>query len=243
MFHKRILTNEWNEIRFRDWMSESAIREFERKHSHDTPAVRFESARGAVEHVLRIERMSRSLRGEEAVRLIDFGSGWGEFISVATDFGFQACGIERSDDRQQFSRQHGCSVFPDLTSARETFAKGFHAATLFQVLEHLDNPLETLVTLHKSLVPGGILVLEVPNCLGILGIKTRSNYYDIHPLDHINAFTPKSLSRLAERAGFGRISPAIVHVTSDFKRVVRREVKRVASLIMQPSTNQYFKRL
>jgi len=243
MFHKQILTNEWNEIRFRDWMSASAIREFERRNGLDTPSFRFEKTRSSVEHVLRIERMTRPLRGERAVRLVDFGSGWGEFISVATEFGFEACGVERAPDRQQFSREHGRTVFPDPESARGSVPEGFHAVTMFQVLEHLDHPLETLLSLREIMVPGGILVIEVPNCEGILGIKTRSDYRDIHPLEHINAFTPRSLSQMAERAGFRGIRPQIVHVTSDFKRVVKREAKRVASLFTKPNTHQYFKRI
>jgi 2-polyprenyl-3-methyl-5-hydroxy-6-metoxy-1,4-benzoquinol methylase len=243
MFHKRILTPEWNEIRFRDWMSASAIREFERIHGTNTPRSRFEQGRGVVEHVIRIERMTRPLRGQGAVRLVDFGSGWGKFISIASEFGFQAYGIERAPDRQKFSTDRGNAVFPDLKSAREAVGEGFHIATLFQVLEHLDRPLETLLSLGEVLVPKGILVVEVPNCEGIVGLKTKADYTGIHPLEHINAFTPQSLVRIAERAGFRPIRPRIVHVTSAFKSVVRREVKRIARYIMKPETHQYFQKV
>jgi 2-polyprenyl-3-methyl-5-hydroxy-6-metoxy-1,4-benzoquinol methylase len=202
-----------------------------------------ETQQCVVEHVVRIERMTRPLRGEGAVRLVDFGSGWGECVSIASEFGFQAYGIERAPDRQKFSSEHGLTVFPDLKSAREAVAKGFHAVTLFQVLEHLDHPLETLLSLHEILVPGGILVVEVPNCEGIVGLQTRADYTGIHPLEHINTFTPRSLSQMAGRAGFRTIRPRTVHVTSELKNVVKREVKRVARYLMKPGTHQYFQKI
>ena len=237
MFHKRILTPEWNEIRFRDWTSGSAIREFERQRGLDTPRFHFEKTRCAVEHVLRVERLTRGLRGENAIRLVDLGCGWGDFISLAAEFGIRACGIERSPDRQQFSSDHGLTVFEDLKSAREAVPEGFHAATMFQVLEHLDHPLETLLAIHECMVPEGVLVLEVPNCEGTMGIKSRSDYHNINPLDHLNAFTPQTLTQIAARAGFRVIRSPTVQVTPDFKRVVKRELRRVASLIMKPGTH------
>jgi 2-polyprenyl-3-methyl-5-hydroxy-6-metoxy-1,4-benzoquinol methylase len=242
MFHKRILTDEWNEIRFREWVSAAAIREFDQRYGLDTPAYHFEKARYSVEHIVRIERMTRALRNAGSVRLVDFGSSWGKFILLASEFGFEACGIERAPEVRQFARDQGQTVFPDPESARLSVPEGFHATTLFQVLEHVDHPLETLRALREIMVPGGILVIEVPNCEGIAGIKTPSDYRNIHPLEHINAFTPRTLQQIAERAGFRRIRPEIVHVTSDFRRVLKREVKRVASWIMKPSTHQYFRR-
>jgi 2-polyprenyl-3-methyl-5-hydroxy-6-metoxy-1,4-benzoquinol methylase len=243
MFHKHILTNEWNNIRFRDWMSESAMREFDRQRGLDTPRYHFEKARLAAEHVLRVERLTRRLRGENAIRLADIGCGWGEFVSLAAEFGIQACGIERSPDRQRFMRDRGLTVFEDLKSAREALPEGVHVATMFQVLEHLDHPLEMLLEIHELMLPDGILVLEVPNCEGTVGIKSRSDYHNIHPLEHINAFTPQTLTQIAARAGFRAISSPIVQVTADFKRVVKREIRRVASLIMKPGTHQYFRKV
>jgi hypothetical protein len=64
-----------------------------------------------------------------------------------------------------------------------------------------------LEMLRARLVPGGILVLETPDCSGITGIVSRRDYDNIHPLEHINGFTPATLRKMAERLGFG-ISPS-----------------------------------
>jgi hypothetical protein len=48
---------------------------------------------------------------------------------------------------------------------------------------------------------------------------------------------------MAGRAGFRPIRPPTVHVTSDFKKVVKRELKRVAKYMMKPQTEQYFEKI
>ena len=60
MFHNRLLTPWWQEIRFREWMSEDAIREFERMKGLNSPMRLFEKGVGFARHALRIERMTRS---------------------------------------------------------------------------------------------------------------------------------------------------------------------------------------
>jgi 2-polyprenyl-3-methyl-5-hydroxy-6-metoxy-1,4-benzoquinol methylase len=242
MFHGRLLTPEWQEIRFSEWMNEEAIREFERMKGLDTPQNRFDKGVSFAKHALRIERMTRSIRGQAAVRVLDFGCGWGEFLVASKLVGFEAYGIERAPDRQRFLSHRGVTVFPDLGAAVEAVGRSYHAATLFQVLEHLEDPLEVLNALHDAMVPGAILVIEVPNCEGIEGIRDQSDYYNIHPLEHINCFTPKSLRNLANRAGFRAETPVIAHVTTSPLSVLKGEAKRWVQKLRSPNTNQYFRR-
>jgi hypothetical protein len=173
MFHKWLLTPEWQEVRFSRWMSKEAIRDFEARNGLDTPRSKFEKAVAYVQHALRIERLTRPIRGENPVQLLDFGCGWGEFPALASLLGFHACGVDRAPDRQDGSRGLGVCVFPDLEAA--ALGRKFHAVTLFEVLEHIEEPLELLAALREKMFPGAILVLEVPNCKGITGIKSRSD--------------------------------------------------------------------
>lgn len=242
LFHGRLLTPEWQEVRFREWMSAEAIRRFEQDKQLNTPPALFGRGVALAKHVLRIERMTRAVRGPAAVRVLDFGCGWGEFLVMATLFGFDACGVERSPDRQKHLRDRGVTTFADLAAAVAAVGPNYHAATLFQVLEHLDDPLAVLRALHAVLVPGAVLVVEVPNCEGITGIETRADYYNIHPLEHINCFTPDSLRKMAARAGFTAETKAVVQVTGSPLGVIKGEARRWAQRVMSPDTNQYFRR-
>jgi SAM-dependent methyltransferase len=200
-FHKYILAPDWNERRFSQWMTRDAIEAFEQPEK--TPERVFSQAAQHTKHVLRLESITRDLRGGTPVRLIDFGCGHGEFLAMCDLYGFEAYGIDRSCAQRENGRF--ATVFPQIGDLKNAGVSPCHVITLFQVLEHLDDPRSVLEALREYLVTGGILVLETPDCSGVKSIATRDDYLKIHPLEHINAFTPATLRRFAERRGFASI--------------------------------------
>ncbi|EXF92170.1 type 12 methyltransferase [Pseudomonas fluorescens HK44] len=237
MFHRYILDPEWNERRFSKWMSQDAIEAFE-KHSK-TPANVFRKAAGYTAHVLQIEQLTRSLRGSEVPRVLDFGCGYGGFLSMCSMYGFEAYGVDRSAakrDNNSFSK-----VFAEIEDIANM--SPFHALTLFEVLEHLDDPHGLMLRLSELLATGGILVLETPDCSGVRTIGTRDDYGKIHPLEHINAFTPETLKRFATRLGFAPIRKPVSCVTCDSMKFVKTVAKRLLGPVMLPTTQLYFRRL
>jgi SAM-dependent methyltransferase len=240
VFHQRILTDQWNEIRFSRWMSAAALREFEARLAAVSPAAarRFASARQQVAHGLRQEKLTRPLRAAgEPPRVLDFGCGWGTFVAACRHFGFDALGVDRAAPRIEEA------VVPILPSLDHLEGKPpFHAVTLFEVLEHLDDPAGILEQLATLLVRGGILVLETPDCRGISAIRSRRDYLKIHPLEHINAFTHRTLRSIAERRGFARIGRGAAHVHTDRVRVLRTEARHLL-LRDARSTELYFRKL
>lgn len=59
---------------------------------------------------------------------------------------------------------HRYILAPEWNERR--FTQQFHTLTLSEVMEHLDDPRSLLKELATLLLPGGILVLEAPNCEG-----------------------------------------------------------------------------
>lgn len=235
-FHRFILSPEWNERKFTKWLSQEAIADFE--NSRRTPEKAFRKAASYASHILRIERLTRGLRGGAAPRLLDFGCGYGEFLSMCALYGFEAFGVDRSPAR----RENGgfLRVFAEIEEVAP-FAP-FHALTLFEVLEHLDAPAELLTRLRDLLAPGGLLVLETPDCSGVLGIATASDYRKIDPLDHINCFTPESLRGFAERLGFRAIAKPLCCVAGGAVPIAKALAKGILSPLMRPTTQLYFRK-
>jgi len=236
-FHRYILTAEWNERRFSKWMSQEAIEAFEKPLK--TPANEFRKAADYTAHVLRIEQLTRVLRGSAAPRVLDFGCGYGGFLSMCSMYGFDAYGVDRSSakrDNNRFSR-----VFAGIEDVAGMAP--FHALTLFEVLEHLDDPHGLMLRLRDLLATGGILVLEVPDCSGVRNIETRHDYGKIHPLEHINGFTSETLKRFAARLGFAPVARPVVCVTSDLSKIGKTVAKRLLSPLMRPTTQLYFCKL
>ncbi|MEH2492835.1 class I SAM-dependent methyltransferase [Bradyrhizobium sp. AZCC 2230] len=233
IFHRRILNEEWNERRFSRWMSADAIVEFERRLGPAFPRT-FSSATAHVEHILRIEAVTRSIRGQEAVRLLDFGCGFGSFIEACTHFGFEAIGVDRSVGRRS-------KAAVDIKSSLDDVAGKFHAITLFEVMEHLDSPNSVLANLAELAAPGAILVLETPDCAGLTDILTARDHRLADPLEHINCFTHTTLKSIAERNGFRPIQRPPVFVMADLGRAAKRMAKHAMKRDGK-STQLYFRK-
>lgn len=216
-WHGRILSPEWNEVRFTKWMSEDAIKAFEAEHGGNQDATR------DVQHALR-------LKDRGVKRVLDFGCGFGEFLQMCQMFGMKAVGVDRSIGRRSGA---GIEVFAEL----EETPGQFDAITMFEVLEHLDGPLAILKTLRSRLNLNGVMIVEVPDTSGVDTITDRESYCKIHPLDHINAFTPDSLVKIMRQAGFRPIAKAPAFVTTSLKRVGKDVAK---AKLKQNTTQRYF---
>ena len=99
--------------------------------------------------------------------LLDIGCGRGEWLNILKDSNIPATGIDTNAASVQECSAQGLTVthadaITYLSNAKE---QSLGAITLFQVLEHL--PFATMVQLLRlalhALVPGGVLIAEVPN--------------------------------------------------------------------------------
>ncbi len=242
-FHRYVLSPEWQHTRFTQWMTEASMRAFEDQLGDPGFAYRFHLAQALTAHVMRLERLTRSLRGASVPRLLDFGCGWGQLLSLARLHSFDAYGVDWDANRRDSSSALSDSIFSNLRELDAASPAPFHAITLIEVLEHLEEPLALLKTLRERLVEGGILVLETPNCQGVTDIRSEDDYRKIHPLDHINGFTPKSLLGIARNAGFAPVAAPTAHVAADFRRVLKVLAKRVVQPLRTKTTQLYLRRV
>ena len=237
-FHQKILNEEWINTYYSRWISSEAIAEHAKVTGKFGFMANFEKGRHAVERILQLERLTRSLRGNDPVRVLDFGCGEGKFLATAANFGFECVGVEFSAARNKTKL---IDFLSNMDQVAENYAQGhFHAAALFQVLEHLTHPLDVLKSIRPFVKDGGVLILETPNCPDVTDIKSMQDYRLIHPLGHINAFAPETQARIAQEAGFKRVDPSVVQCTADPMRAYKREVRRVLRPLVKRDTQQYF---
>ncbi len=136
------------------------------------------------------------------IDVLDFGMGWGHWCLMAKAFGCNARGFEISGERVQFARKNGIEVIDNFAGVA---SYKFDFINAEQVFEHINNPLQTLKFLARSLKNGGLIHISVPNGnniereLATPGWKITKN--PIHPLEHINCFTHRTLVKLGESAG------------------------------------------
>jgi hypothetical protein len=87
------------------------------------------------------------------------------------------------------------------------------------------------------------LVIETPDCTGVRSIESRSDYSKVHPLEHINGFTPSTLKAFATRIGFACIPKPVVFVTGDYRAVMKTIAKRLLKPVFAETTQMYFRKL
>ena len=102
-------------------------------------------------------------------RLLDVGCGAGHFLLVAEARGWQPMGSEVSKSaleiihRVKNERRSKFSILESPLTEAGLPPASFDAVTLFEVVEHLENPTATLKEVHRILVRGGVLYLTTPN--------------------------------------------------------------------------------
>ena len=241
-FQSDILTDEWLKVLYGQWVSVAQVDALESSQSQSA----FWQAQENVRHCLRLQKMLR----HEPVRVLDFGCGDGQFLRAANLFGFDCVGIDFSESRQTRNRHKGAvRLYSDLDElARSPDGSYFDAATLFQVLEHVAEPLAVLKNMYRWLKPGGILIVEVPDARGVGDVPmTMEEMSYVDPLEHINQFTPESLSFIGRQAGFEPIAPASAYVASRStgvaKEVLKGMVWRSPLNALRKSTDQYFRKV
>jgi len=237
-FHANVLDSHWNGIYYNRWISSEAIDIFLQNRGIFGFDADFSNGEHAVERILQLERLTKSIRGSDPVRVLDFGCGDGQFLATCACFGFEGVGVEFSAAREKTKR---IEFVNSLDQVCESHGEGhFHAATLFEVLEHLPEPLETLKQIRPLMKTDGVLVLETPNCPNVTDFATREDYLLIDPLGHINAFTPETQETMAKFAGFNLVKPSVVQLTASPKRALKREARRLLGPFLKRYTQQYF---
>src|SRR5205807_7246343 len=80
----------------------------------------------------------------------------------------------------------------------------FAAIGMSQVLEHALDPMGWLRHARQLLIPGGVLVIAVPNFSGVYRLLGKRDPFLMPPI-HLNYFTPKSLRLAFEAAGLSTV--------------------------------------
>lgn len=159
-------------------------------------------------------------------RLLDIGCGFGLFVSLAQDQGWEAHGVDLSDVAVSYAREvRGVASVRRCSLEDAGFSRGsFEAVTMWNVLEHVSDPLATLRQVHGLLAEDGLLLVRVPNMsfhhavrtcgplLPLAGIRRKPPYLGgISPPKHLFGFNPRTLRGLLERAGYRplTIGPAV----------------------------------
>jgi 2-polyprenyl-3-methyl-5-hydroxy-6-metoxy-1,4-benzoquinol methylase len=148
----------------------------------------------------RIERIRRLVGSG---KLIDIGAGTGMFLKAAKENGFDAYGLEISEEAVAFGRRTwGLNIRQGNLLETPLPSNTYDVATLGHVYEHLHEPHQTANMLHSILKQGGLLVVAVPNFESLQAKLFRAKWFHLDVPRHLFHYTPSGMRRIIEEAGF-----------------------------------------
>jgi SAM-dependent methyltransferase len=131
--------------------------------------------------------------------LLDVGCGTGWFLRAAKQRGYTVSGFEFSAALARFTGEGvGCRVYDSDLAA---IAERFDIVTLFDVIEHVPQPVHTMEVVRKLLRPGGLVLVFSPNFDSLAIRATRADSNLVMPTRHLSYFTRSSVERLCTLAG------------------------------------------
>lgn len=156
-------------------------------------------------------------------RLLDVGCGQGVLLEVARSRGWDAVGLDISEQFAKYAGQR-LKVRVDVgdIATIQLLPDSFDVIILNAILEHLIDPQNVLAKIFAALRPGGLLLLDVPNEAGLyyrIGnlwqrVRRRDWVVNLSPTfspGHLYGFSPKSLRTILVRTGFGAVSIRVYH--------------------------------
>ena len=137
--------------------------------------------------------------------VLEIGSSTGHFLFSIKDMVKNVVGIELEPRHAEFSRNY-CKIEVYDKPLEQTSLKfqQFDIIFMFQVFEHIPNPLEFLLLCKKYLKPNGIIYIETPNVndvlLSVYDIQSFREFYYREP--HAYYYSIESLQKMLKKCGF-----------------------------------------
>lgn len=136
----------------------------------------------------------------EKGKILDYGSGPAFFLDEARKDGWEIYGVEASWWAREYAKKHfGIALMTD--DDFEKLPDGFFdAVTMFDVIEHVVSPADTLRHISKKLKSGGMIILTTPRFESLTRKVLKQRWYFMFPA-HLWYFTKRSLVNLFRGAG------------------------------------------
>lgn len=143
---------------------------------------------------------------ESGVDLLDVGCGSGMFLRAAADAGYNVVGIDVSAAAVRMCQARG---IPARVSGigESTLGSHWDVLTMWDVIEHVPDPLRFLSDAADRLRPGGFIIVKTPafdtkRTVALLRRVPRLAAPILALPDHVNVFSPASLRLAMETSGF-----------------------------------------
>ncbi|PLX26231.1 hypothetical protein C0580_00355 [Candidatus Parcubacteria bacterium] len=165
----------------------------------------------------------------EGRKIFDIGSATGYFLDLAKQRGWDTYGIDISDYASQLAREKGHRAWAGKDLSVVDTEDKFDIVTMWDVLEHLPDPLVYLKELRSKMVEDSVLAVNTIDRGSLWAKMLGKRWQLIMPPEHLMYYTYKNLEDLFDKAGFEIIDkrkigkkfslPYIFHILHNSKNI------------------------
>jgi 2-polyprenyl-3-methyl-5-hydroxy-6-metoxy-1,4-benzoquinol methylase len=139
-------------------------------------------------------------------RLLDVGCGIGYFLVEAKNRGWEVYGTEYNEKAVDICRNKGIQMQMGMLDTSHYEPSFFDVITSFEVIEHINNPLEDVQKIHYLLAGGGAVYITTPNFSSISKNYLGNKWNVITYPEHLSYYTSATLTHLFKINGFKKIN-------------------------------------
>lgn len=153
-------------------------------------------------------------------RTFDLGCSTGLFLELASNQGWEAYGTDINPHVvEKAQHKHRARVKLQLGSSIDFPDRFFDLVTLFDTIEHLPDPLFTLMEVSRILTDSGLVLISTPNIEGIFPkltynalAKTIGAWDHPTPPGHLFQFSRATLLKTLDKTGFEWLACRNFHI-------------------------------
>jgi 2-polyprenyl-3-methyl-5-hydroxy-6-metoxy-1,4-benzoquinol methylase len=150
-------------------------------------------------------------------RALEIGAAHGGFVALMRQAGFEASGLELSPAIVAFARRtFGVPMAEGIVEEQSIAPRSLDVVAMFDVLEHLQDPIATIRHCLELLAPDGLLLVQTPRVSRERSfedlVRTQDTFLaHFKPDEHLFLFSEDGARELMRRSGVGEIRflPAI----------------------------------
>jgi 2-polyprenyl-3-methyl-5-hydroxy-6-metoxy-1,4-benzoquinol methylase len=181
-------------------------------------------------------------------RVLDVGCAQGEFAETATALGLNVTGIDVNPAAIDRARQRVPQARFHCTDLGAGTPPGqWDLVTMFDFIEHVHDPVETLCAAAKVLSPSGQVLISTPRA-GSLGHRLTGRWWPEYREEHLVLFSRVGLQISLARAGLvaTRMASTVKYVSTAYMlgqaveygpASIRPVARRARALLKLPATH------
>ncbi|MFN2251095.1 MAG: class I SAM-dependent methyltransferase [Anaerolineae bacterium] len=141
-------------------------------------------------------------RSQPGQRVLDVGCATGEYLVRMREAGWTVAGVEPTGWSADAAAARGLPVWRSTLADADLPCGAFDVATMWDVVEHLDEPAADLARVRSALRPGGRLLIATPVRDGWEARLYGERWPGWDAPRHLTVFTRRRLADLLRDAGF-----------------------------------------